>query len=241
MTSLTAATDVFAADSAESCLVLFLARRRRGGSARTRRTASSGVATALERLAASGWAMSVRQMFGDTDSSPVAYSTGFAHDVDFVGAFEAPDLRQAVEGTAALESAGWADLARTEWLLGVREFAPVEDSAAPGERPWGFIALWQWNDAWQAASSEERRAYDAECDIAFRHDITSGARIAGRHRLDWSSRWHHAGLWEVPSVEMLDRAMREHERVADFKYTTSRHYVGRRTSLAELLEEDSDG
>jgi hypothetical protein len=29
--------------------------------------------------------------------------------------------------------------------------------------------------------------------------------------------------------------MREHERVADFKFTTSRHYLGLRRPLAELI------
>jgi hypothetical protein len=30
--------------------------------------------------------------------------------------------------------------------------------------------------------------------------------------------------------------MREHEHVADFKFTTSRHYVGRLRALTDLLE-----
>ncbi|MQA02842.1 MAG: hypothetical protein GEV07_09020 [Streptosporangiales bacterium] len=239
MTSLTDATDVFAAAGGEACVVLFLARRQHGVSRRSRLTAVAGVHTALDQLAADGWSLSVRHMFGESNS-PACYATGFAHDIDFAGAFEAPDSQQALQGTIALEEAGWGTLARTEWLLGIREFAPVAPTTEPTDHPWGFIALWQWNDAWQAATAEERSAYDAECDVAFTHDVQGGARIAGRHRLDWSSRWHHVGLWEVPSVEMLDRAMREHERVADFKFGTSRHYVGRRRPLLALLEEDTD-
>lgn len=237
MTSLTGETEVFTADSGESCLAVFLARRRYGVPRSGRAAALSGVRVACDRLAADGWSLSVRHMFGGSNV-PACYATGFAHDVDFVGAFEAPDSRQALQGTVALEEAGWGVLAETEWLLGVREFAPVAQATA--DHPWGFVALWQWNDAWQGATRAEREAYDAECDVAFAHDVRAGAHIAGRHRLDWSSRWHHAGLWEVPSVEMLDRAMREHERVADFKFTTSRHYLGRRKPLFELLEEDAD-
>lgn len=239
MTSLTEATDVFSTDVAERCAAVFLVRVQRGVSRAVRAEAVRGVSAELARLSAEGWSLSVGHMFGE-DDTPRAYAAGFAHDVDVVGAFEAPDRRQALAGVAALETAGWSVLARTEWLLGVREFAPVAGDPSL-DRPWGFVALWQWNDAWQAASAEQRREYDAECDVAFQSDVTSGARIAGRHRLDWSSRWHHVGIWETPSVDMLDTAMREHERVADFKFTTSRHYVGRRAPLLDLLAEDTDG
>lgn len=238
MTSLTAATDVFATDSAEGCVTVFLARRQTGVSGTLREASLRGTAAELDRLASSGWSLSVGHMFGEAND-PKAYATGFAHDVDFVGAFEAPDRDSALAGVAAIERAGWAALVRTEWLLGVREFAPVAGDPTLS-RPWGFVALWQWNDSWQAASPEQRKAYDAECDVAFAADVSGGARIAGRHRLDWSSRWHHVGLWETPSFADLDDAMRHHERVADFKYTTSRHYVGRREPLFDLLAEDTD-
>lgn len=235
MSSLTAPTEVFAADTDGRCAVVFLARLHRLDEVSTRRRYAESVAGELDRLADAGWSLSIGHVFGG-DNAPTAYASGFAHDVDLVGAFEAPSMGQALEGTVALEAAGWAALARTEWLLGVREFAPVP--AQYGDRPWGFVALWQWNDAWQAASADERRDYDAECDIAFRHDLDAGARIAGRHRLDWASHWHHVGIWETPTFTMLDRAMREHELVADFAFTTSRHYVGRRAPLADLLVEE---
>ncbi|HEX6444107.1 MAG TPA: hypothetical protein VF053_03390 [Streptosporangiales bacterium] len=234
MSSLTAPTEVFAAETDGRCAVVFLARLRHLEGPSVRRRHGERVAEQLDRMADAGWSLSVDHVFGG-DNAPTGYASGFAHDVDVVGAFEAPNAAEALEGTVALEDAGWAALARTEWLLGVREFAPTP--AEHGDRPWGFVALWQWNDAWQAASADEVRAYDADCDVAFRHDLDAGARIAGRHRLDWASRWHHVGIWETPTFAMLDRAMRDHERVADFAFTTSRHYVGRRAPLVDLLVE----
>ena len=96
------------------------------------------------------------------------------------------------------------------------------------------------NDAWSAATKAERRTYDEECDVAFKGDAALGINIAGRHRLDWASRWHHAGLWEAPSLNSVDIAMQGHEAAADFKFTTSRHYVGRLRPLADFIEPDAD-
>jgi hypothetical protein len=170
-----------------------------------------------------------------SDSEPVAYRTGFAHDVDLAGVFEAPSAGAALAGTARLEQAGWTQLLQTEWLLGIREFGPV--GPADWQRParWGFVALWEWNDAWCAASPEERRDYDAECDIAFAADLTAGISITGRHRMDWASRWHHLAVWETDSLEVIKAAMADHERVADFKMALSRHYIGQRASLGSIL------
>jgi hypothetical protein len=35
---------------------------------------------------------------------------------------------------------------------------------------------------------------------------------------------------------VVAEAMHEHERVADFKFTTSRHYLGQVRTIAQLLE-----
>jgi hypothetical protein len=229
-TALTAPTEVFSADGEGRCCLAFLARRRYAAVDTRQR-----VLAALDRLRGRGWQLSVAEMFGEP-SAPAAYDTGFAHDIDVAGIFEAPSLTEAVTGSLELEQAGWTELLRTEWLLGLREFGPV--GRGPGGE-WGFLALWEWNDAWQDAGAQARADYDAECDIAFASDLAAGARIAGRHRLDWASRWHHLGVWEVADPGVIDAAMREHERVADFKFTTSRHYLGRKRPLADLLEEAS--
>jgi hypothetical protein len=175
-------------------------------------------------------------MFTGSADGAWVYATGFAHDADIVGAFEAPSVGAALAGTVSLESAGWAELFTTEWLIGPREFAPVPSQSQIGsDSSWGFLALWQWNDAWQQATQAQRREYDAECDVAFTADLNAGINIAGRHRLDWATGWHHLGMWESSSFTAVDAAMREHERVADFKFTTSRHYIGRRVRLADVL------
>ena len=145
--------------------------------------------------------MSVRAMFEpNAQAEPYVFDTGFAHDADMVGAFEAPSLSAALAGTVRLEQAGWARRFATEWLLGPREFSTVQGRGERTDHSWGFLALWEWNDAWSAATKAERRAYDEECDVAFKGDVALGINIAGRHRLDWASRWHHAGLWEAPSL-----------------------------------------
>jgi hypothetical protein len=48
------------------------------------------------------------------------------------------------------------------------------------DRPRVFLALWEWNDAWSTATKDDRRAYDAECDVAFAGDLALGINIAGR-------------------------------------------------------------
>jgi hypothetical protein len=231
-----APTDVFSADSDGRTVAFYTARRRRAGSsaASTRAHAADVVGT-LADLTERGWRLSVAEMFGDVTAAAV-YLSGPLHDADIVGAFEAPSLAEAERGVTALEAAGWAELFTTSWLLGPREFQPVPSPLGRDlSHEWCFFALWEWNEAWQQASAAERRDYDLECDEAFSFDIRSGVSIAGRHRLDWASPWHHLGIWEVASPEVVDRAMQMHERVADFRFTTSRHYLGRRRSFIDYL------
>ncbi|MDQ0395378.1 hypothetical protein [Labrys monachus] len=237
MTLLTGETDVFsAAATGQRCVVAFLARRLPAAGGIFGAREREAVGAVLRDLAAEGWHLSVRAMFGDGDGAePAAFDCGFAHNVDIAGAFEAPTVSAAVEGTIRLERAGWSRRFATEWLLGPREFATVRGQGAATERDWGFLALWEWNDAWAAATPDERREYDAECDVAFRNDLALDVTIAGRHRLDWASSWHHLGIWEVPDLATVDEAMTGHEHAADFKFTTSRHFIGRRRPLADLL------
>jgi hypothetical protein len=39
-------------------------------------------------------------------------------------------------------------------------------------------------------------------------------------------------VWEAERFEVVDRAMKEHERVNDFMFTTSRHMIGRKVDLS---------
>lgn len=238
MTLLTEATDVFAAaEPSGRCLVGFIAKRQPLQPGVFGADESRALSDVLDALQGEGWLTSVRAMFEPgAPSGTVVFDAGFAHDADIVGAFEAPSLSAALAGTVRLERAGWARRFATEWLIGPREFSTVPGQGGRRDHVWGFLALWEWNDAWSAATKAERRAYDEECDVAFNGDLALGVNIAGRHRLDWASRWHHAGLWEAPSVNAVDEAMRGHEAAADFKFTTSRHYVGRLRPLADFIE-----
>lgn len=241
MTLLTEATDVFASTADGRCATVFLARDQFPGGLGDGGRCAASIVRALDALAERGWLLSPRAMIEQKpDASPVAFASGFAHDVDVVGVFEAPSLSEAFDGITQLERAGWSRRFATQWLIGPREFAAVRGAPVERDREWGFLALWEWNDAWAAASAAARRDYDAECDIAFAADLRSGVDMTGRHRLDWASSWHHLGFWEAPSPATVDTAIREHERVADFKFTTSRHYIGRRTPLASFLAELSE-
>jgi len=234
---LTGETEVFAAaGSGGRCAVLFLASYQ----PQQPRIFTAEHAAALDRelalLAEEGWLLSVSRMVDESRTDePSAFDTGFAHDVDVAGVFEAPSIAAALAGTVRLERAGWSRRFATRWMIGPREFASVRGSGPDIDRPWGFIALWEWNDNWAAATAEQRREYDIECDIAFKGDLALNVNIAGRHRFDWSTSWHHLGVWESGSPEAVNEAITGHERVADFKFTTSRHYLGLRRPLAELI------
>jgi hypothetical protein len=237
MTLLTDATDVFtAAEASGRCVVLFIAESLPQACTRFDDRHRAAIQAVLGELDAEGWFLSLRAMVDPAEKAePTAFDAGFAHDADIVGVFEAPTMSAALEGTVRLEKAGWSRRFATRWLLGPREFAAVNGIGPAIGRAWGFFALWEWNDAWTAASAAARREYDAECDVAFQGDLALNINIAGRHRLDWASSWHHLGAWEVDQPETVDAAMRGHEAAADFKFTTSRHLIGRRRPLADLL------
>jgi len=233
MTLLTGETEVFSAATHEGrWLVAFLVRQQTFPDRKT----TLRLEGELSALADEGWVLSIRRMFDSSRTgSAWVLDTGFASAYDFAGVFEAPDLSAALDGTVRLEDAGWKKCFNTEWLIGPREFATVNGVGPETPREWGFLAFWEWNDQWTAASPEERVKYDAECDVAFKGDLAFNINIAGRHRLDWAHSWHHIGIWESPSLGAIDRAIRGHEVAADFKFTTSRHLIGKITPFSDLL------
>ena len=240
MSLLTGETEVFqaagTADGPARCAVMFLARRQVEGGASYDAAHEAAIMRVLGELEAEGWCLSIRRMFDpQAPSGPTALDTGFTHSWDMAGVFEAPGITQAIRGTIRLEKAGWARLFTTEWLIGPREFAPVLGAGARTDHAWAFLALWEWNDQWGAATPAERTEYDFECDIAFKRDLACGVNIAGRHRFDWAHGWHHLGIWEAAAPEIVDRAITGHEMVADFKFTTSRHVLGRLRPLHDLI------
>ncbi len=191
---------------------------------------------ALERLARGGWRLSIDGMVGRQDRGAVVYRASTFHDIDLFGVFEAPDWAAALEGMALLEAAGWGRLFRCSWLLGPRDLGPTPTPAPPAGGL-GFLALWNWNEAWHAASLAERSAYDVDCDIAFGNDTALGADQAGRFSTSLTSAWDHVSLWEITDAAMLGRAMRVHEEVRDFMFTASSHYIGWAMPFADLEDE----
>jgi len=127
MTLLTEATDVFAAsESSGRCVVAFLCKRQPASAGIFGAREQNDIGTVLRSLQAEDWRLSVRAMFdNESDVEPTAFDTGFAHAIDFAGAFEAPSLSAALAGSVRLEQAGWSRGFATEWLLGPREFATV--------------------------------------------------------------------------------------------------------------------
>lgn len=227
MADVTAATDVFSVAGDGRAVIFLLAKRRHGVRGPRATALAESLSATLHAWSDRGWCNSVAGMFGDPEA-PTVYEMGFAHDVDIAAALEAPSLAEAYAGVEELQARGWDELFATEWTIGPREFQPVPSPAGRTvDAAWVLFALWEWNDAWQAATGPERAEYDLECDVAFNADIRSGVSIAGRHRMDAQSSWHHLGIWEAPTFDHITRGMLMHEKVADFMFTTSRHYVGR--------------
>ncbi|WP_251977176.1 hypothetical protein [Salinicola avicenniae] len=239
MDNLTGDTQVFQSDDAAAgrACVVFTAQRQDvlpGVYEACHRDAILEVLASLEQ---EGWVLSQRRLFdGAAPEAAVALDTGFTHSHDIAGIFEAPNLDAALEGTIRLEQAGWARRFATEWMIGLREFAPIMGKGEHHDHGWAFIALWEWNDPWCEATPAERDAYDLECDEAFQGDLDHSVNITGRSRLDVGHHWHHIGYWEIPDPDTADSAIRGHERVADFKFTTSRHIVGRVRPLSQLIQ-----
>lgn len=198
-----------------------------------RRTLVPPLNEALTGLRSVGWTLALQEMVGRGSGGPTVYRAGAFHDINFFGLFEAPSWAAALAGIAELDAAGWGRLAATEWLLGPRDLPPTPAAEAP-RHALGFLALWNWNDAWHAASATERRAYDAECDVAFAADTGLGADQAGRFATSLTSGWDHVSLWELPDPDMLAISMGCHERARDFMFTTSSHYIGRAIPFAAL-------
>ena len=122
---------------------------------------------------------------------------------------------------------------RTQWIVGPRDIPPSLGDG-PFDQGLGFLALWDWNDAWHRASTDERAAYDLDCDVAFEYDVELGCDIFGRFDVGATSDWDHAALWEVPDLHTLTKAMHGHEIQDDFMFTTSYHLIGRPIALDRL-------
>jgi hypothetical protein len=203
----------------------------------------SRIKTQLDDFRKAGWRLGVEDMLNGGAARGVAcFDASWADGSLLFGIIEAPNLSAAVAGLAELDNAGWSSVLRTQWIVGIRDLPAV-----PGERSRGvpsqigFLALWNWNDGWHRATQAERRSYDAECDVAFEYDRRSGINMSGRHVSAWSSEWDNFSVWEVPGIEVVDRAMRVHERVKDFMFTTSRHVIGIKCDLLTILESIQHG
>ena len=211
--------------------VTFIADQLRLPVARQLREALSGLADA-------GWVLDPQQIAGRVESGkPTIYWSEPFQPVAAFGLFEAPDLEEAHRGITALMEAGWGrTFERTQWIVGPRDLPP-----SLGEGPFGqglgFLALWDWNDAWHEASPEERAVYDRDCDVAFAYDVELGIDIFGRFDVSGTSDWDHAALWDVPDLPTLTEAMHGHEIQDDFMFTTSHHLIGRPIALDRLEEQ----
>lgn len=192
----------------------------------------------LCELASEGWHLSPHLAAGREDDpwTPRVYWSSAFRNIDLFGIFEAPSLAGAFEGVSRLRLRGWDVLFETtEWLIGPRDLPP-DLGEGPHNGGLGFLALWDWNDAWHKAAPEERARYDAECDVAFTYDVTLGIDLFGRFACGALGGWDHAALWEVPNLDVLTTAMGAHETQADFMFTTSSHFIGRPIPLSQLKE-----
>ncbi len=192
---------------------------------------------ALQSLADAGWRLDPQHIAGRVKpGTPTIYWSEPFQNVAAFGLFEAPNLAEAHHGITRLMEAGWGQtFARTQWIVGPRDLPPSL-GGGPFKRGLGFLALWDWNDAWHAASPEVVAAYDLDCDVAFEYDVELGCDIFGRFDTSATSDWDHAALWEVPDLPTLTEAMHGHEIQDDFMFTTSHHLIGRPIALNRLEE-----
>lgn len=211
--------------------VVFLARLSPGASVE----AVESVERHAGCLVADGWSLDPHGPAGrSTPGRARCYRASAFQACDVFGLFEAPAIDAAHEGISRLCGAGWGRVfEETMWLVGPRDLPPAP-GAGPHEAAIGFLALWDWNDAWHAAGPDQRRSYDAECDVAFDFDVALGIDLFGRFRTSGQGGWDHAALWECPDLATLTRAMGAHEAQRDFMFTTSSHFIGRAGDLGDL-------
>ena len=189
----------------------------------------------LEGLGDAGWLLDPQHIAGRRQANtPTIYWSEPFHEAAAFGLFEAPSLDEAHCGITELMEAGWGQMfERTQWIVGPRDIPPSLGDG-PFDQGLGFLALWDWNDAWHRASTDERAAYDRDCDVAFEYDVELGCDIFGRFDVGATSDWDHAALWEMPNLLTLTRAMHGHEIQDDFMFTTSYHLIGRPIALDRL-------
>ncbi len=196
-----------------------------------------GLSGTLRSLADAGWVLDPQQIAGRRETgTPTVYWSEPFQEVAAFGLFEAPSLDGAHRGITQLMETGWGQtFERTQWIVGARDLPPSLGEG-PFDQGIGFLALWDWNDAWHAASPDEVAAYDLDCDVAFAYDVALGCDIFGRFEVSGTSDWDHAALWEVPDLLTLTEAMHGHEIQDDFMFTTSYHLIGRPIALDRLEE-----
>ena len=192
----------------------------------------------LQDLGDTGWLLDPQHIAGRREpGAPTIYWSEPFQEVAAFGLFEAPSLTEAHLGVTRLMETGWGKMfPRTRWIVGPRDLPPSLGDG-PFDQGLGFLALWDWNDAWHSASPDERSAYDRDCDVAFEYDVELGCDIFGRFDVNAASDWDHAALWEVPDLLTLTEAMHGHEVQDDFMFTTSYHLIGRPVNLDRLEEQ----
>ena len=195
------------------------------------------LAGVLSGLADGGWVLDPQQIAGRVEAgTPTVYWSEPFQPVAAFGLFEAPGVEEAHRGITTLMEAGWGrTFERTQWIVGPRDLPPSLGEG-PFDQGLGFLALWDWNNAWHEASPAERAVYDADCDVAFAYDVELGIDIFGRFDVSGTSDWDHAALWDVPDLPTLTEAMHGHEIQDDFMFTTSHHLIGRPIALDRLEE-----
>jgi hypothetical protein len=190
MTLLTEATDVFAAaERSGRCLVAFVAKRQPLASGVFGSDQALQLKDLLRTLQAEGWLMSVRAMFElNAPAESYVFETGFAHDADMVGAFEAPSLSAALAGTVGSEKVG--SPVCDQWLRARGNSPPCR---AVVKTILGFLTLGM--DDVGPPRRKRSAAYDEECDVA------SGRCRAGITLLDARPIGRAAGImrgWRSP-------------------------------------------
>src|ERR1700722_1102987 len=199
------------------CLIAFAAKRQPLASGVFGTDHARRLKTLLQALQAEGWLMSARAMFEpNARAEPTVFDTGFAHDADLVGAFEAPSLSAALAGTVRLggRNRDLDSLRPSEArgpLLDQRSGSHRSvDRSPPGPRAWKGEVV-----AYDAAAAEVAALKNGAIHVRIAQDPKQEGEVAmeSAAKLIKGDKLGKTTLTEIVTIKAGDTATRRQVRI----------------------------